>query len=154
MYLLATQWILRLHVLPPINTKMNAPLHARSSKFRIYEASRAHNSETFLSSGTQQGFVVQETWCHGFVDTKRSIYTAFPELICLTPSMSQGRSISFVNDRKVKPIQTWLSQWSSGKQTWPEDLDTQTKVWGMEADLRATTQFVASTELRIWCHQF
>jgi hypothetical protein len=31
----------------------------------------------------------------------------------------------------------------------PEDLDTQTKLWGTEADLRATAQFVASTDLRI-----
>jgi hypothetical protein len=74
-------------VLPPINTKMNAPIsvfnapiHDRSSMFRIYETSRAHNSETFLNSGTQQGFVVQEPWGHGFVDTKRSVYTAFPDL--------------------------------------------------------------------------
>jgi hypothetical protein len=41
---------------------------------RIYETSRAHNSDTFLSSGTQRGFVVQEPLCHGFVDTKRSVY--------------------------------------------------------------------------------
>jgi hypothetical protein len=42
-------------------------MHDRSSKFRIYETSRAHNSEMFLSSGTQQGFIVQEPWYHGFV---------------------------------------------------------------------------------------
>jgi hypothetical protein len=37
---------------------------------------------------------------------------------------------------------------------WPEDLETQTKLWGMEANLRSTTQFDASTGLWIWwCHQ-
>jgi hypothetical protein len=103
MDLLATRWISRLHVLPPIiNTKMNAPIsvfnvpiHDRSSKFRIYETSRAHNSKTFLSSGTQQGFVVQEPcglglglagvvtdtwtgeWCHC------QCHTAFPELMTM-----------------------------------------------------------------------
>jgi hypothetical protein len=30
-----------------------------------------------------------------------------------------------------------------------EDLDTQTKLWGTEADLRAIAQFVASIDLRI-----
>jgi hypothetical protein len=39
-------------------------------------------------------------------------------------------------------------------QIWPEDLDTQTKLWGTEADLRATAQFIASidldTQTKLW----
>jgi hypothetical protein len=35
------------------------------------------------------------------------------------------------------------------QQTLPEDLDTQTKLWWMEADLRVIAQFVASTDLTI-----
>jgi hypothetical protein len=33
--------------------------------------------------------------------------------------------------------------------TWLEDLDTQIKLWGTEADLWATAQFIAFTDLRI-----
>jgi hypothetical protein len=51
-------------VLLPINTKINTPIsifnapgHDRSSKFRIYKTSRAHNSETFFSSETHDDFV-------------------------------------------------------------------------------------------------
>jgi hypothetical protein len=36
--------------------------------------------------------------------------------------------------------------WSTQhQQTWPKDLDTQTKLWGTEAELWARAQFVAST---------
>jgi hypothetical protein len=31
--------------------------------------------------------------------------------------------------------------------TWPEDLDAQTKLWEMEADLRSRAQFVISTDV-------
>jgi hypothetical protein len=54
----------------------NAPIHDRSSKFRIYET--AQGLIIPKRSGTQPGFIVQEPWCHGFVDTKCSVYTAFP----------------------------------------------------------------------------
>jgi hypothetical protein len=40
--------------------------HDTISKFRIYETSRAH-SETFLSSETHDGFLVQKPCRHGFV---------------------------------------------------------------------------------------
>jgi hypothetical protein len=66
-------------VLSPINTKINTPIsvfnapgHDRSSKFRIYKTSRAHNSETFLSSETHDFFVVQKAY--GFVASKRFAY--------------------------------------------------------------------------------
>jgi hypothetical protein len=39
------------------------------------------------------------------------------------------------------------------QQTWPEDLDTQIKLQGMKADLKATAQFLTSTNLRIWCRR-
>jgi hypothetical protein len=40
------------------------------------------------------------------------------------------------------------------QQTWLDDRDSLTcliKLWRTEADLRAKAQFVASTDLRIWC---
>jgi hypothetical protein len=35
------------------------------------------------------------------------------------------------------------------QQTWPEDLDTKTNLWRMEADLRAKAQFITSTDIRM-----
>jgi hypothetical protein len=45
-----------------------------------------------------------------------------------------------------------LPVWSP-LQTDLTDLDTQTKLWGTEADLGATAQSVTSTDLRIWCRR-